>query len=73
MGVKRSFREEENSLGAYVTNSEENLIKGVGAAETINTEDTVTSGWEKKIHGQSGECQRKLIRIKLGNGYSKLI
>ena len=28
----------ENSLGFYVANSEENLIKGVAAAETINTE-----------------------------------
>ena len=66
MSVERCVREKENSLGFYVANSEENLIKGVAAAETINTEDTVTSGefkkqksqelkqnWhEKKMHGQ---------------------
>ena len=66
MSVERYVREEENSLGLYVANSEENLIKEVTAAETINTEDTVTSrefkkqeaqelkeNWhEKKMHGQ---------------------
>ena len=31
-------------MGFYVANSEENLIKETGAAETINTEDTVASG-----------------------------
>ena len=44
MSVECYVREEENSLGFYVANSEENLIKGVYAAETINTEDTSTSG-----------------------------
>ena len=43
-----SVREEENSLGFYVANPEENLIKGVYAAETINTEDTLSSGEFKK-------------------------
>ena len=66
MSVEHCVREQENSLGFYVANSEENLIKGVAAVETINTEDTVTSGefikqkaqnlkqnWhEKKMHGQ---------------------
>ena len=61
MSVERCVREEQNSLGFYVNNSGE-----VDTAETINTEDTVTSGefkkqeaqelkqnWrEKKIHGQ---------------------
>ena len=65
MSVELCIREEKNSLGFYVANSEENLIKGVSAAETICTEDTVTSGefkrkkaqklkqnWhEKKMHG----------------------
>ena len=50
----------------YVAYSEENLIKGVAAVQTINTEDTVAGGefkkqkaqelkqnWrEKKMHGQ---------------------
>ena len=53
-------------MGFYVANSEENLIRGVAATKTINTEDTVTSceikkkkaqgykqNWsEKKMHGQ---------------------
>ena len=48
MSVECCVREEENSLGFYVATSEENLIKGVHAAETINTEDTLTSGELKK-------------------------
>ena len=35
ISVEQCIREEENSLGSYVTNSEENLIAGVLAAETI--------------------------------------
>ena len=66
ISVERCIREEENSLGFYVTNSEENLIRGVSAAETINTRETITSvefkkrkakelkeKWsEKRMHGQ---------------------
>ena len=47
MRVERCVREKKNSFRLYVANSEGNLIKGV-AAETINTEDTVTSGKFKK-------------------------
>ena len=43
MRVESCVREEENSLGFYVANSEENLIKGVSAAKTINMEDTLRS------------------------------
>ena len=43
ISVERCIREEENSLGFYVANSEENLIRGVSAAETINTRETITS------------------------------
>ena len=46
--VECCVREEENSLGFYVAKSEENLIKGVAAAEIINTEDIVISGEFKK-------------------------
>ena len=35
ISVEQCIREEENSLGFYVANSEENLIAGVLAAETI--------------------------------------
>ena len=66
MSVEHCVREEENSLGFYVVNSEENLIRGVSAAKTINMEDILTSGefkkqieqelkqnWsEKKMYGQ---------------------
>ena len=48
MSVERCNREKKNSLGFYVANSEENLIRGIAAAETISTEDTVTSGEIKK-------------------------
>ena len=62
----RCIREEENSLGFYVANSGENLIRGVLEAETINTRETITSvefkkqkekelkeKWsEKRMHGQ---------------------
>ena len=66
MCEERYVREEENSLGFYVLNSEENLIRGVAAAERINSEDAITSAEfktqkaqvfkqncsEKKMHGQ---------------------
>ena len=35
ISVERCIREEENSLGFYVANLEENLIRAVSAAETI--------------------------------------
>ena len=44
MSVEYCNREDKNSLGFYVVNSEENLIEGVAAAEIINAEETVTSG-----------------------------
>ena len=52
MSMECCVREEENSLGFYVPNSKENLIRGVPAAETINAEDTVTSGEFKKQEAQ---------------------
>ena len=48
ISVEQCIREEENSLGFYVANSEENLIRGVSAAETVNTRKTVTSVEFKK-------------------------
>ena len=41
ISVERCIIEEENSLGLYVANSEENLIRVVYAAETINTRDYI--------------------------------
>ena len=52
MTVERCFREEDNSLGFCVANAEENLIRGVAAAEAINTEDTVMTGEFKKQKAQ---------------------
>ena len=43
ISVERCIREEENRLGFYVANSEENLLRGVSAAETINTRETISS------------------------------
>ena len=48
ISVERCIREEENSLGFYVANSEKSLIRGVSAAETINTRETITSVEFKK-------------------------
>ena len=38
----------KNSLGFYVAYSEKNLIRGVSAAETINTREIITSVEFKK-------------------------
>ena len=88
MSVEHCVREEENSLSFYVANSEENLVKGVSAAGTINTDATLTSGeFKKEIAGRLqqnwlkrkcmnsllGKCQRMLLKIKLGNGYPNVI
>ena len=48
ISVEQCIREEENSSGFYVANSEENLIRGVSAAEIINTRETITSVEFKK-------------------------
>ena len=48
ISVERCIREEENSLGFYVANSKENLIRWVLAAETINTRETITNVEFKK-------------------------
>ena len=85
--LERCIREEENCLGFYVANSEENLIRGVSAAKTINTRETISSvefhkqkekelkgKWrEKRMHGQPGKRRRKLIKKKRGNGYQDVI
>ena len=88
ISMERCLREEENNLGFYVNNSKENQINGVAAAEAINTEDTITKGElktrkynnlsrtglkRKCMDNSSGKCQRKLIRIELGNGCLKVI
>ena len=46
--VERCVREEANSLGFYVANSGENLIRGVATAGKIRTEGIITSGEFKK-------------------------
>ena len=63
MSVECCVREEENSFGFYVAHSEENLIKGVYAAETINAEDTLTSGEFKKQIGK--ELKQNWIEKKM--------
>ena len=64
--MEQCIREEQKSLGFYFANSEENLIRGVSVAETINTRETIKSvqfkkqkakevkeKWsEKRMHGQ---------------------
>ena len=79
ISVEQCIREEENSLGFYVANSEENLIRVVSAAETINTRETITSvefkkqkakelkeKWsEKRMHGKFiRETTEKVVKEK---------
>ena len=85
ISVEQCIREEENSLGFYVANSEENLIRVVSAAETINTRETITSvefkkqkakelkeKWsEKQMHNSSWKRRKKLVRKKRDNGYQE--
>ena len=52
MSAESCVREEEKGVSCYVFNSEKNFIRRVAAAETINTEDTVTS---KKIRKQKAQ------------------
>ena len=88
ISVEQCIREQENSLRLYVANSEENLIREVSAAETINTRETITSieikkqkakelkeRWsEKRIHGQFiRETTEKTDKEKHGNGYQEVI
>ena len=60
MSVENCIREEENSLGFYVANFGENLIKGVATAETIHTEDTVMSGEFEKQKVQELKQRKKI-------------
>ena len=50
--VEQVVRGEENSLGFYAFTSEETLIKGVRACETIDTEGTINSNDFKKQKSQ---------------------
>ena len=52
ISVEQCIREEENSLVFYVADSEENLIRGVLAAETVNTRETIASVEFKKQKGK---------------------
>ena len=80
ISVEQCIRERENSLGFYFANSEENLIRGVSAAETINTRETITivefkkqkakelkEKWsEKQMHGQFiRETEEKVDKEKI--------
>ena len=64
MGVESCDREEKKCLDFHVANSEEYLITGVAAAETINTEDTVTGGETKnrKHKNLKQKCCEKKMR-----------
>ena len=64
-GVEQCIREDENSLGFLVTNSNKNLIRGVSAAETINTRETKTSGKFKK---QKAKKLKEKWRLKRMHG-----
>ena len=50
--MRKVALEKRKKVSCYVFNSEKNFIRRVAAAETINTEDTVTS---KKIRKQKAQ------------------
>ena len=54
---------EKNSLGFYVANSEENLVRGISAAETVNTRETITSVKFKKQKAK--ELKEKLSEKRM--------
>ena len=60
VSVEQRIREEENSLGFYVANSEEKLIRGVTAAETINTKETITSAEFKKQKEKVRKSEKRM-------------
>ena len=79
ISVEHCVGGEENSLGFYVANSEELLIRGVCASETMQTEETMENEefkrrlaeelkqtWTgKPMHGQFvREMPEKVDRIK---------
>ena len=57
ISVEQSVRGEENSLGFYVANSEETLMKGVCASGTIKTDGTVEK--EEFKRGRAQELKQK--------------
>ena len=67
MGVERCVREKENILGFYVANFEENVVRGVTVAETINTEDTVTSGKFKNRKHKNLNRKENAWTVRQGN------
>ena len=86
ISVERCIREEENSLGFYAANSEENLVRGVSAAEIINTRETISTvefkkqkakelkeNWsEKRMHGQFiKETTEKVDKEKTWQWFSR--
>ena len=78
ISAEQCIREEENSLGFYVANSEENLISGVSTTETINTRVAITSVELKKsgvknkcTDNSSGTRRRMLIRKKMWQWLSR--
>ena len=54
---------EENSLGFYIANSEENLVRGISAAKTVNTRETITSVKFKKQKAK--ELKEKLSEKRM--------
>ena len=62
ISVEQCIRE-ENNLWFYVANLEENLIRGVSAADTINTRETTTSVEFKKQKAK--ELKEKELKMNV--------
>ena len=69
--IEYSVRGEENSLGFYVANSEETLMRGVRVAGTIRTEGTVNSNEFKTQRAE--ERKKKCLEKKMHGQFSKEI
>ena len=69
--IEYSVRGEENSLGYYVANSEETLMRGVRVAGTIRTEGTVNSDEFKKQRAE--ELKEKFLEKKMQGQFNKEI
>ena len=69
MSVERCVRKDDNSLGFHVSTS---VMSGEFKSRKHKNLNK-TSVKRKCMGSSSGIRQRKLIRIKLGNGYTKVI
>ena len=69
--IEYAVKGEENSLGYYVVNSEESLMRGVWVAGTIKTEGTINSNELKRQRAE--ERKKKFLEKKMHGQFNKEI